>query len=205
MCSGTSLRKEYHMKAHGFMARTGLIALLLSVAIAFPGLCKAAEQKMGKVDLRRIYSTSTTVKKATDQLRQMGADAGAKESKIGDEIRQIEAKLKKGSLKEEEKKALQGNLGVKKEELETERQTARVKMAFKRKSLQNTFKLKMEQIIKSVASAKGVNLVVTQDAIVWSEDVPDLTADVIKKLDGPAAPAAPAAPAKMKKEKKEKK
>ena len=139
------------MKAHGFIARAGLTAVLFSVVIALPVFCKAADLKIGTVDLRRVYTSSATVKNATDQLRKMSADAKAQVAKIQGEIRDIEAKLKKGSLNEEEKKTLKGSLGMKNEELKTEQQTARVKLAFKQKSLQNSFKLKMEQIIQKVA------------------------------------------------------
>ena len=179
------------MKTRSFLIIAGLTAVFLSSAIVPPPLAGATELKIATVYLKDVYRNSTKVKEAGQNFDKMRIDSSAKIRAISEEIKGIRTKLSQGkdSLKKDELEILQKQLQTKSEQLSNEREAFRVKIAFKTKSLRNSFKIQIGQIIKEKAKEKGINLVLQGESVLYSEGMPDLTEEVIKALDTPQAPA----------------
>jgi outer membrane protein len=62
--------------------------------------------------------------------------------------------------------------------------------------VQNDFVKKLQPIVDRIAAEKGLHLLFNsaEAGLAWAAPGLDLTAEVIKALDGPKAPAPPAAP-----------
>jgi Skp family chaperone for outer membrane proteins len=179
------------MKIRSFSIIAGLTVVFLSFAFVPPPLSGATELKIATVHLKDVYRNSIKVKEAGQKFDKMRIDSSAKIRAISEEIKGIRTKLSKGkdTLKKDELEILQKELQTKIEQLSNERDAFRVKIAFQTKSLRNSFKIQIDQIIKEKAKEKGINFVLQGDSVLYSEGMPDLTEEVVKALDSTQAPA----------------
>jgi outer membrane protein len=97
----------------------------------------------------------------------------------------IEEQLKdeKSPLKKEDREKLEGELKGKVQALENEQQSLQAKLTFKQRSIQNIFGTQIKSAVEKVAKEEGLTAVLTQQALIYAGDVPDLTEKVTKELD----------------------
>lgn len=192
-------------------ARSGIksltIALLVLLTVAWSGLAGAADVKVGKISLQTIYTKSKRIQAEVQKMQRIQSEGQAKLVALTSDVQSLKSKLGAAKTKEDKDK-LEAELKVKKEALESERQSIGVQLSFAQQSLQNQFKTELKSIIDKTAKAKGLSLVVEDGTVLYSSGITDLTGEVLNALDKagtppagkkPApkpAPAKPAGPAK---------
>ncbi len=184
------------MKTRSLLTIAGLTFLCVSLSALVPPVIGAADLKAATVNLKDVYTNSVYVKAAGQKFDKMRIDASARIRGISEEIKGIRTKLATGkdSLKKEEVENLQKQLQATSEKLSNEREAFRVKMGFQTKSLRNSFRIQIRQIINAKAKEKGVNLVLHGESVLYSEGMPDLTQEVTKALDASQTSAGPKKP-----------
>ncbi len=178
------------MKSQGWTKCFAQLAVCLAVLVASACVAYSADAKFGKLNLEGVYSNSTRIKAALDEIKNIQAEAEAKMASLKTEVDKIEEKLgvEESKLKKEEKEKLTKDLELKNQAIEQEQQSARAKVIFKQRSVQNVIGLQIRSILEKIAKEDGLTAVLAQQAVLYSADVVDLTDRVTKELD--AMPAA---------------
>jgi Skp family chaperone for outer membrane proteins len=145
---------------------------------------EASDGKIGLIDLKEVYTGSSKIKRLSEDLKKYTANAENQINKLQADLTGMQEKLKKGDVKGGERTRLENRIKAKQEEIAQEKHELSVKMSFKRKSLQNSVRIQVEQATRTVADKKGLNGVIAEAAVVYPGAMPDITADVIKELDG---------------------
>ncbi len=174
-----------------------MITLALIGALVWSDVCSAEEMKFGTIDMEMIYRNSARLRTLGQSLQQLQADSRAKLEAVSSDVEQIEKKLEseKEPPSAEEKAKLQAQLKEKQEALEHQKQAVRVQLGLKGRSVRNSAKIIIREAIAKVAKDKGFTAVFVNEALPYSEGLPDITPDVIKSLDSaPEIPTAPPAP-----------
>jgi Skp family chaperone for outer membrane proteins len=164
---------------------------LLAIAMCFCLLCvfsvpsRAADFKVGKINLADVYRGSEKLKAAAAELKQMQLEAEAKMGPLKDAVAKIHEQLKSGesTMKQEEKDKLQADLKEKVQEIENQQQTLRAKITFKQKSIQNALVGQIREVIKKVGEKEGLAGIFSSETLLYSEGIPDLTAQVLQELE----------------------
>ncbi len=164
---------------------------LLATAVCLMLLCvfsvptRAADFKVGKINLADVYRGSKKLKDAAQELKQMQLDAEAKMGPLKDAVAKIHEQMKSGesTLKKEEKDALETSLKEKVQEIENQQQTLRAKITFKQKSIQNALVGQIREVIKKVGEKEGLAAIFSSETLLYSEGIPDLTAQALQELE----------------------
>ncbi len=172
---------------------------LLATAVCLMLLCvfsvpsRAADFKVGKINLADVYRGSKKLKDAAQELKQMQLDAEAKMGPLKEGVAKIHEQLKAGgkTLKKEEKDKLETALKEKVQEIENQQQTLRAKLTFKQKSIQNVLVGQIRDVIKKIGEKEGLSAIFSSETLLYSAGVPDLTAQAIKELETMPALEAP--------------
>lgn len=181
------------MKAHHVVkALVFPAACLLSVLIV-SGMSVAADVKFGKINYDLIQKNSQRIGAGIHEIQKMQQESQTKISAITKDAMELEGKLDEGkdSLSAQDKAKLENDLNEKKQELDTERQAIRVKLAFKQKSLANTISPLINEIIAKIAKEDGLAVIFRSDAVAYAEGIVDITDRVIKALDAAPIPEEP--------------
>jgi Skp family chaperone for outer membrane proteins len=177
---------------------------MVAAALAPHDRCLAADTKIGMVNLKEVYTRSDKIKRLSEDLKKFSLNAQNRINKIQADLEELQKKLAADDLKGDEKTKLQNEIAVAKEKLAQEKHEFSVKISFRRKSLQNSVRIQVEQITRSLAEKKGLQGVIAEAAVVYAGSMPDITAEVIKALDesdkksGQAEPKADAGKEKAK-------
>ncbi len=168
---------------------TAIIGILVVISMTFSWTFNAeAQAKFGKINFAELNRTSVKITAAREELQKMQADAQAKLSALGADIKKLESQVNENKeISSEEKKNLEESLKIKQEEFQTEQQAERIKTTFKQKSFQNALTSQLDQIIAKIAKEEGFSAVFKSDAMYYSAGMIDITDKVQKALD--AAPA----------------
>lgn len=145
----------------------------------------ASDFPVAKIDLGALRQRSAKILGMVQEIRKLELDTQAQLQQISNDISALEKKIKDeaGKLKKEEQEKLEQDLKVKKEAQENETQVARVRVSFKKKSVDTTISQQFADAIEKVAKQENVKIVLPQGAFLYAEGVKDITESVIKELD----------------------
>lgn len=177
------------------MKRTGMVFGCLITLIVFTACLStvdvswAQSAKFAQINLTDVSSKSTKVKAAVEQLLKMQTAASPKMESLTTEAKKLEADLEKGkdTLKPAEKEKIENDLTQKYQEMQSEQQAVRSKLAVQQQAIQTAIMNQIQQIIEKTAKDEGYSAVFLKETMIYSSGMPDLTDNVIKALD--AAPA----------------
>jgi outer membrane protein len=157
--------------------------LMLLFVLAVP--THAADVKLAKVNLDQVLKNSTRAKAATEEIKKMQSDANAKLGAMRIQIKQLQDRLRdeKSPLKQEEQEKTQKDLKLKTEEFGNEQQSLQAKLTFKERSFWNVFRTQIKEAVEKVAKEEGLTAVLSEQAMVFSGNLPDLTEKVTKAFD----------------------
>jgi Skp family chaperone for outer membrane proteins len=178
------------MKSYRWTKWFARMALCTALLVAFAGYACAAEVKLAKVNLEGLYADSARIKAAIEDIKKTQAEAEVKIANLKGEADKIEEKLRaeEDKLKKEDKEKLAKELEAKNQGIEQEQQTARAKVIFKQRSVQNVIGTQIRSILEKIAKEDGLTAILANSAVLYSGQIVDLTERVTKELD--AMPAA---------------
>jgi len=173
------------MKAVRFTVKTVACLGLLVLCACWWSYPVSAEVRIAKVNLAKAYKGSKKVVAMVQDMAKLNIDLQARLQKLASEVQAMTNKLKdrKDDLKKEEKEKLQLQLRAKKEALINEKKALKVKMGFKRKSLQNSITQLAVRVVADIAKREGFQAVIPERVLLFSEGLPDITDKVIKAFD----------------------
>ena len=160
-----------------------MLCITLPLIVAVPTY--SADLKLAKVSLENVFNNSARVKAATEEIKKMQMESNTKLTGMRTQINQFEEKLKdeKSPLKKEEKDKIEGELQRKIEEMTNEQQTLQAKLSFKERSVQNVFRTQIRSAVEKVAKEEGLTAVFSEQAMIFSGNLPDLTDKILKEFD----------------------
>jgi Skp family chaperone for outer membrane proteins len=174
------------------------LSLLLISFIALSG-CNQEPPKPQAVVINMLE-----VNQAVYMADRLKAFSGPESKRINTEMKELGAKYMQEI---EDKKASFGDNPTKEQEDELQRMTKRLQQQFNRERMTANTRLNEEKnalrqsimdvitpIVQQVATEHGATIVVRNNSVFWSEDVLDITSEVIARLPAeetrdPAAPA----------------
>jgi outer membrane protein len=173
------------MKHQRCLALALAFALVLAGMTLFPTSGISAELKIGKVNLQAVTENSVRVKNAMEEIRKIQMESVPKLTVLGNDMKKIEEQLKAGEAKlsKEEKEKLEKEIDAKREEMQQEQQSAKMKVAFKQKSFSNVIRTQLQEVIEKLAKEGGFSIIVNNETLLYSDGVPDVTEQVTKALD----------------------
>ncbi len=160
-----------------------MLCIILPLIVAIPAY--SADLKLAKVSLENVFNNSARVKAATEEIKKLQMEANTKLNLIKTQINQFEEKLKdeKSPLKKEERDKIESELQRKIEEMTNEQQTLQAKLTFKERSVQNVFRTQIRSAVEKIGKEEGLTAVFSEQAMMFSANLPDLTDKVLKEFD----------------------
>ncbi len=173
---------------------TPLVAL---VALSVAGAAFAADGiKLASVDFRKIAQESKAGAEATKELSKVAdkLEKGMKEKEAGLEKLKDALEGKGKKLTAKEKTAKEKELRKKLEAYREMAKDAQHELQTKEDEFGNKLMEKLDRIIKEFAPKNGYALVIRKGDVIYTDgknEITDITADILKLLDGPPQEAAP--------------
>ena len=145
----------------------------------------AADVKLAKVSLDGVLKNSTRAKAEMEEIKKTQSEANAKLGAMRTQIKQLQDRLRdeKSPLKKEEKEEAQKDLKLKTEAIANEQQSLQAKLTFKERSFWNVFRTQVKSAVEKVAKEEGLTAVFSEQAMVFSGNLPDVTEKVAKAFD----------------------
>ncbi|MBI5251877.1 MAG: OmpH family outer membrane protein [Desulfomonile tiedjei] len=173
------------MKDQRCLGTAIIFALVVLGTTIFVGAGFAADLKIAKINLAAVTENSTRVKNAMEEIKKIQMESAPKLTVLSGDIKKIEEELKAGeaSLSKENKEKLENEINTKKQEIQQEQQSVRVKVAFKQKSVSNVIRTQLKETLEKLAKDGGYSVIMNSDVILYSDGVPDVTEQVTKALD----------------------
>lgn len=165
-------------------AAPALVACLIVLPLVTAPV-SADDLKIAKVSYQNIFKNSVRVKAELQSLKKIREEGSPKIASLSTEVKAIEEQLKKGKdLKPEEKKKLETDRQSKLQDIQSEQQSVRVKIAFKQRSFQNILTQQIEKVLQKIAKEQNIQAIFVQESLAYASDkVTDLTPVVTKELD----------------------
>jgi len=148
----------------------------------------AGEIKPAKMSFQNVVRNSVRVKAWFEDIKKLQTEAIAKTNALAGEVGKLDQQLAKSQDNAEEKEKLETEIKKKREELRNEQETAKVKMSFQHQNMQNVIKSQISEVVEKLAKEEGYTMVISNEALYFSTDVPDITARVTKALDALPSP-----------------
>ena len=177
------------MKKTGMVFGSLITLIVLAICVSSVNVGWAQSGKFAQINLTDVSSKSNKVKVAVEQLLKMQTAGSPKMEALTTEAKKLEADLEKGkdTLNTAEKEKLENDLTQKYQEMQSEQQSVRGKLATQQQAIQTAIMNQIQQIIEKIAKDEGYSAVFLKETMIYSMGMPDLTDVVIKALD--AAPA----------------
>ncbi len=169
------------MNSYSKILMGSVLCLIVPLIIAMPTY--SADLKFAKVSLENVFNNSARVKAATEEIKKMQLESNTKLSNIRTQINQMEEKLKDEKSPREERERIQSELQRKIEEMTNEQQTLQAKLTFKERSVQNVFRTQIRAAVEKIAKEEGLTAVFSEQAMIFSGNLPDLADKVTKEFD----------------------
>jgi Skp family chaperone for outer membrane proteins len=195
------------MKARNVVRGFAAVLASLFMVVLISGPSAAADVKFGKINYDVIQKKSAKISAGINDIQQMQQETQAKMNSLVKDMTVAQDRLskEKDSLSPQDKEKLENLLNEKKQELESEQQALRVKLAFKRDSLTKTISTLVDEIIADIAKKEGIAVVFRSDAVKYGPDIVDISEKVVKALDEAPLPGEPQPEQKPKQPKPEQK
>ncbi len=172
------------MNSHLLKIAVGcVVCFILSLTTVIP--THSADIKLGKVNMESVINNSKRLKAATEEVRKIQTEGSSKLAGMRTQINQLEERLKneKSSLKQDEKEKLENEVQRKIEEMTNEQQSLQAKLNFRERSIQNVFRTQVRAAVEKIAKEQGLTAVLSEQAMIFSGNLPDLTDKVITEFD----------------------
>jgi len=180
-------------------SRMGLRPLLVCSALLAVSQAASAQIKIAVVDMQRAVFESAEIQKADAEMQATFKPRQEKINLLASEIQALQAQLQQanGKLTPAQEAEIQANGAKKQRELKYAQDDLTTDSeAFRNETLQKS-SVKMNEVIKKVAEAKGLDLVVDTQMTHFFKPALDITSDVIaaynKAYPVTPTPAPPAA------------
>ncbi len=152
--------------------------------------------KIAYISLQDISRASREGQGAAKQIEALQAK---KLKEIDDKRKQVEANntlLQSPTLADDKRAALQKEVDRGNTDLQRMQQDAQQEMQELNAELQKNFLAKLNPIINQIATEKGIQMLFLREesGLYWSDPALDLSAEIIRRLDGGTAGTAPKAP-----------
>lgn len=178
-------------------SRMGFGPLMACSALFIVSQVASAQIKVGVVDMQRAVFESAEIKKANEEMQATFKPRQDKINLLASEIQALQTQLQQsnGKLTPAQEADIQANGAKKQRELKYAEDDLNTDAdAFRNETLQKS-SVKMNEIIKKVAEAKGLDIVVDTQSTHYFKPALDITSDVIAAYDK-AYPASTAPAAK---------
>ncbi|MBI4353347.1 MAG: OmpH family outer membrane protein [Candidatus Omnitrophica bacterium] len=158
----------------------GLAVLALSAVLA-GGVCAAVE-KIGYVDLARIFDEYQKTKELDKSLEARGAQKQAERDKMVAEVKRLrdEAELLSAKAKEDKQVSIDDKIKTLQEFDRSTRDTLRRE----RDSMVRDILKEIEAVIGDYGKAQGYSFIFNDRVLVFKDEQSDLTPQVVKALNG---------------------
>lgn len=175
--------------------RTIVTAVCMVAVSGWIGTALGEEFSLGKIDLQELYRKSRRMQLAYHTVREIQLESNVKLGKFQQEAKDIETKLKeeKDSLKSDQRSELLGKLKAKRDEIKSEREALRVKLDFKRKSIESSLGPEVKSAIATVAKEAGLKAVLPAGVFAYDAGIADITDKVVRAFDAAETERKPAA------------
>jgi Skp family chaperone for outer membrane proteins len=147
--------------------------------------------KIAYVDIQRIAAESKEGQAASKKVADLQQQKLAELNEKNKQLQTAQTKLQSGGLLSDDARAqVQKEVDRLQIEIQRAQQDAQTAVDELEGELQRDFQRKLMPVIEQVATERQLLMLFTAEAgIVWADRGLDLTADVIKRFDAPAAPA----------------
>lgn len=159
--------------------------------------------KVAYINIQRIANESSEGKAATAKVQALVQKKQAETNEKNKQIQADQMKLQSGGsvMSESARAELEKKIERQNVELQRMTQDAQQEVQELQQDLQSEFQRKLMPIVERVAQEKGIHMLFSaaDSGVVWADGGLDITSDVIKRFDAPAATAPKpdaAAPAK---------
>ena len=182
-------------------ARMGLRPVAVCFALLTVARFAPAQTKVGVVNLQRAVFESAEIKKANDEMQARFKPRQDDIDRLNKEIAALAQQLQSGQAKltPVQEADLQAEGQRKQRELQRKQDDLQSDATAYRNDVLSKSSQKMTEVVKKIAEAKGLDLVVDTSTTLYFKPAMDLTTEAIAEYDKlyPVTPAAPpAAPAK---------
>jgi outer membrane protein len=163
----------------------GLRPLLVCSALIVASQVASAQIKVAVIDIQRAVFESAEIKKANDEMQAAFKPRQDKINLLASEIQALQTQLQNsnGKLTPAQEADIQANGAKKQRELKYANDDLQSDVdAFRNETLQKT-SVKMNEVIKKVAEAKGLDLVVDTQTAHFFKPALDITTEVIAAYD----------------------
>ena len=151
--------------------------------------------KIAYINIQRIANESAEGKAATAKVQALVQKKQAEANEKNKALQADQQKLAAGAsvMSEASRAELEKKIERQNVELQRMTQDAQQEVQELQQTLQNQFQQKLMPIVQQVASTKGIHMLFSaaDSGIVWADQGLDITADVIKQFDSPAATPKP--------------
>jgi outer membrane protein len=188
------------------MKNARIPALAVAALLSLPAAARAAELKIGYVDLQKAVGEVDEGKAARGQLKKEFDEKQKKLDAKEAELKQLQADFEKQAmvLSEGARKSKQEELERKFGEAQALLRQLQQELGGRERELMNALIEKMTQVVREIAEAEGFTYVLekNQAGIMYAPVAFDVTNEVVRKYNarfgkkGAAAPAPAAAPKK---------
>jgi len=178
-------------------SRMGLRPLLACSALFVFSQAASAQLKIAVVDIQRAVFESAEIKKADAEMQATFKPRQEKINLLVSEIQALQTQLQNsnGKLTPAQEADIQANYSKKQRELKYSNDDLQTDSdAFRNETLQKS-SVKMNEVIKKVAEAKGLDLVLDLQATHYLKPALDITTEVIAAYDKAYPVAAAPVPA----------
>jgi outer membrane protein len=165
-----------------------LSTLCFFLATAMCSGAFASEFKPAQMSFQNVVKNSTKVKAWIEEIKRVQTEGVAKSNTLANELGKLEQHLAKAQENAEEKEQVTAEIKKKREELQKEQETARVKVSFKQQSMQSVIRSQVQEVLAKIAKDNGYTMVISSEAIYYGKDVPDITDRVTQALDALPVP-----------------
>jgi outer membrane protein len=145
--------------------------------------------KIAYIDVQRVANESAEGKASTSRVKALNDKKVAELSEKQKQLQAAQLRLQKESTVLSDSAAAQLAKDIERMQTDIQRftQDAQAEVQDLQRELQMQFQRKLMPVIADVGREKGLHVVLPTDGIIWADSGVDITADIIKKLDGGAA------------------
>jgi len=178
--------------------RLAMRPLMVCLALFTFGHVAAAQTKVGVINLQKAVLESAEIKAASAAMEARYKPRVAKIDQLNKEIAAISENLQKnaGKLTPQAEASMQADGQRKQRDAQRLQEDLQADVERERNEILSRSTSKMQDVVKQVAEAKGLDLVVDTPYAVYFKAALDITSDVIAAYDKAHPAAAPAPGAK---------
>lgn len=170
-------------------ARIGL--LVIAGLLLTKGLGRAADVKVGVVDVNKIFSSYTKVTENQAEFNKFREERQADVQKKADaadkEIQLLQGKLDSKAIKKEASDKITADIEKKKQDILNLQREVYQELQTKNRDLVEARVKEIEAAIAKLAKENGYAIVINKEAVLYSPETADLSDQTIAALNKPAA------------------